>query len=83
MQDSREMNYGNKFQNKSSSLNLGEDEEVADELNDNSMRFSKDGFPQQGDNICQIKRYNEVCSTKTYTIKHWLKGAPEIWVQVA
>ena len=49
------MNYGNKFQNKSSSLNLGEDEEVADELNDNSRRFSKDGFPQQEDNICQIK----------------------------
>ena len=49
------MNYGNEFQNKSSSLNLGEDEEVADELNDNSMRFSKDGFPQQGDSIGQIK----------------------------
>ncbi len=39
----------------------------------------KDGFPQsceQGDNICQIKWYNDVCSRKTYTIKHWLKGAP-------
>ena len=53
--DSREMNYGNEFQNKSSSLNQGEDEEVADELNDNSMRFSKDSFPQQGDSIGQIK----------------------------
>ena len=45
--------------------------------------FRQDGFPQlceQGDNICQIKWYNDVCSRKTYTIKHWLKGAPEIWV---
>ena len=48
------MNYGSKFQNKSSSLNQGEDEEVADELSDNSLRFPKDGSPQlceQGDNI--------------------------------
>ena len=49
------MNYGSEFRNKSSSLNQGEDKDVADGLNDNSMRFSKDGFPQQGDNICQIK----------------------------
>ena len=44
--------------NKSSSLSQGEDKEVDDELNDNSSRFPKDGFPQlseQGDNICQIK----------------------------
>ena len=44
--------------------------------------FQKDGFPQsceQGDNICQIKWYNDVCSRKTYTIKQWLKGAPKIW----
>ena len=44
--------------------------------------FQQDGFPQlceQGDNICQIKWYNDVCMRKTYTIKHWLKGAPEIW----
>ena len=40
------MNYGSEFQNKSSSLRQGEDEEVADELSDNSSRFSKDGFPQ-------------------------------------
>ena len=42
--------------------------------------FRQDGFPQlceQGDNICQIKWYNDVCLRKTYTIKHWLKGAPE------
>ena len=42
----------------SSLLNQGENEEVADELSDNSMRFPKDGFPQlceQGDNFCQIK----------------------------
>ena len=34
------------------------DKEVDDELNGNSSRFPKDGFPQlgeQGDNICQIK----------------------------
>ena len=48
------MNYGSEFQNKSSSLNQGEDEEVAEGLNDNSLRFPKDGFPrlcEQGDNI--------------------------------
>ena len=82
---SREMNYGSEFRNQSSSVNQGEDEEVADELNENSTRFPKDGFPQlweQGDSICQIKWYNEVCSRK-YTVKHWLKGAPEIWAKVA
>ena len=71
------------FWSNSSSLNQGEDKEVSGELNGNSPRFPKDGFPQlseQGDNICQIKWYKEVCSRKTYTIKHWLKGAPEIWV---
>ena len=34
--------------------------------------FQKDGFPQlceQGDNICQIKWYNDVSSRKTYTIQ--------------
>ena len=65
-----------------SSLNQGEEEDVADGLNDNLSRLTKDGFPQlcdQGDNICQIKWYNDVCSRKTYTIKHWLKGAPKIW----
>ena len=74
------MNYGSEFRNKSSSVNQGEDEEVADRLSNKSSRFPKDGFPQlceQGDNICQIKWYNDVCSRKTYTIKHWLKGAPE------
>ena len=48
------MNYGSKFQNKSSSLNQGEDEEVAEGLNDNSLRFPNDGFPrlcEQGDKI--------------------------------
>ena len=70
------------FWSNSSSLNQGEDKEVSGELNGNSPRFPKDGFPplsEQGDNICQIKWYKEVCSRKTYTIKHWLKGAPEIW----
>ena len=74
------MNYGSEFRNKSSSVNQREDEEVADGISDNLSRLRKDGFPQlceQGDNICQIKWYNDVCSRKTYTIKHWLKGAPE------
>ena len=58
------MNYGGKLRNKSPSLNQGEDEEVADGLHDNSSRFPEDGFPQsceQGDNICHIKFYNDVC----------------------
>ena len=49
------MNYGSEFRNKSSSLSQGEEEEVAEELSDNSSRFPQDGFPQlceQGDNIC-------------------------------
>ena len=52
------MNYGNEFQNKSSSLKQGEGEEMADGLGDNPSRFSKDGSLQlceRGDNICQIK----------------------------
>ena len=71
------------FWSNSSPLNQGEGKEVSGELNGNSPIFSKDGFPplsEQGDKICQIKWYKEVCSRKTYTIKHWLKGAPEIWV---
>ena len=52
------MNYGSEFRIMSSSLNQGDDEEVADGLSDNPLRFSKDGFPQlceQGNNICQIR----------------------------
>ena len=79
------MNYGSEFEDKdSSSLNQGEDERVADGISDNLSRLIKDGFPQlceQGDNIYQIKWYNDVCSRKTYTIKHWLKCAPEIWAR--
>ena len=63
-------------------INSRRGEEVPDWLSDNSLRFSKDGFPhlcEQGDIICQIKWYKEVCSRKTYSVKHWLKGAPEIW----
>ena len=57
------MNYEVTFVNKSPSLTQGEDKEVADGLSDNPLRFSKDGFPQlceQGDNICEIKWYNDV-----------------------
>ena len=39
--DSWEINYGSEFRNKSSSLNQGENEEVADELSDNSYYFIK------------------------------------------
>ena len=52
------MYYGSEFQNKSSSLSQGEEEDVADGLGDNSLRFPKDGSPQlgeQGDSIFQIK----------------------------
>ena len=35
------MNYGSEFRNKSSSLNQGENEEVADGLGGNSPRFPK------------------------------------------
>ena len=52
--DSREMNYGSEFRNKSPSVNQREDEEVADGLSDIPLRFPKDAFPQlceQGDNI--------------------------------
>ena len=44
LQDSREIYYGSEFRNKSSSLNQGEGEEVADELSDNSSRFPKMDF---------------------------------------
>ena len=86
LQDSRETNYGSEFRNKSSSLNQGEEEEVADGLGAKSSNFQTDGFPQlceHGDNICQIKWYNGVCSSKTYIIKHWLKSTPDIWISVA
>jgi len=45
--------------------------------------FRQDGFPQlceQGDTICQIKWYNIYARGKHTQFKHWLKGAPEIWV---
>ena len=65
------MNYGSEFRNKSSSLNQGEDEGWLMDSATIPQDFQKDGFPQsceQGDNICQIKWYNDVCSRKTYTI---------------
>ena len=40
----RELNHGSEFRNKSSSLNQGEDEGVADGLSDNSSRFPKRGI---------------------------------------
>ena len=76
------MNYGSEYQHKSSSLNQGEDEEGLMGSATIHQDFQQDGFPQlceQGDNICSIKWYNEVCSGKTYTINHWLEGAPIVW----
>ena len=52
------MNYESEFRIMSLLLNQGENEEVADELSDNSSRLPKDGFPQlceQGDSFCQFK----------------------------
>ena len=52
------MYYGGEFRNKSSSLNQGEDEGVADGISENPRDFQKGGFPQlceQGDSICRIK----------------------------
>ena len=52
------MYYENEFRNKSSTVNHGEDEEVADGSTTIPPDFQKGGFPQsceQGDNICQIK----------------------------
>ena len=69
-----EMIYGSELWNKSSSVNQGEDEEVADRLSNKSSRFPKDWFPQlceQGNIICRIKWYNDVCSRETYTTEQW------------
>ena len=63
-------------------LNQREVDGVDDGVSDNPRDFQKGGFPQlceQGDNICLIKSYNDVCSRKTYIIKQWLKSAPETW----
>ena len=57
----------------SSLLNQGENEEVADELSDNSSRFPKDGFPQlceQGNFICRINDIMMYARGKTYALKH-------------
>jgi hypothetical protein len=53
--------------NNSSSLNQGEDEEVADGLSVNSSRIPNrwiSTIMRQGNNICQIKWYNVVCPRK-------------------
>ena len=54
------MNYGSKFRNKSSSFNQGEGEEVADELSDNSLRLSKDGFPHLCEQEITFVRSNDI-----------------------
>ena len=54
------MNYGSKFQIMGSSLNQGEDEEVADELSDNSLRFPKDGFHNYVNKEITFVRSNDI-----------------------
>ena len=54
------MNYGSEFRNKSTSLNQGEDEEVAGGLSNNSSRFPKDGFPQLSEQGDKFVRSNDI-----------------------
>ena len=54
------MNYGSEFQNKSSSLIQGEDEEVADELSDNSSRLPKMGFHNYVNKEITLVRSNDI-----------------------
>ena len=64
------MNYGSEFRNKSSSVNQGDEEEVADGLSDNSSRFPKDGFPQlcERSNILDMSKYiTKYVSRRTYS----------------
>ena len=80
-----EMIYVSELWNKSSSVNQGEDEEVADRLSNKSSRFPKDLFPQlceQRNIICQINWYNDVCSREN--IHNWKIGRrvhPGIWTR--
>ena len=78
------MNYGSEFQNKSSSLNQGEDEEVADELSNNSPRFPKDGFPQlceQGNIICRINEIMMYARGKHTQLNNDRRVHPGIWTR--
>ena len=69
--------------NKSSSLNQGEDEEVADGLSDNIIEISKKmdfhNYVNKEITFVRSKGIMMYARGKTYTNKHWLKGAPEIW----
>ena len=54
------MNYGSEFRNKSSSLNHGEDEEVADGLSDNSSRLQKMDFHNYVNKEITFVRSNDI-----------------------
>ena len=76
------MNHGSKFRNQSSSLNQGEDEEVADGLSDIASISQKMDFHNYVNKEITFVISNDImmyARGKTYTNKHWLKGAPEIW----
>ena len=64
-----------------SSLSQGEDEEVADGLSDNTSRYPKRWIStviEQGDKICRIKYYNDVCSRKNiHNLTLVEKGCPK------
>ena len=61
--DSRELNHGNEFRNKSSSLNQGEDKEVADGLSDNpSKKFRKKDFHNYVNKEITFVRSNDIRS---------------------
>ena len=54
------MNYGRKFRKKSSSFNKGKDEQVADELGDNSLRFQKMDFHTYVNKEITFVRSNDI-----------------------
>ena len=69
--------------NNSSSLNKGEVRRWLIDSATIHWDFQKMDFHNNVNKKMTFVRsngYNDVCSRKTYKIKHWLKGAPEIWV---
>ena len=76
------MNCGSEFRNKSSSVNQGEDEEVADGLRTIHQDFQKMDFHNYVNKEITFVRSNDImmyARGKHTQFKHWLKGAPELW----
>ena len=76
------MNYGSEFRNKSSSLNQGEVRRWLIESATIHLDFQKMDFHTYVNKGITFVGSNDImmyARGKTYTIKHWLKGAPEIW----